>query len=260
MPLFTEAELRAAAGPLSLICAPTMDVRASDGEDGEIIFHGHGAVFDVLSEELGYGRFSFREKVARGAFRRVLDEHQDTVFVFNHDGLPLARTSANSLELREDPRGLHYYARAVPTTVAQDLALAMRAGNVTQSSFAFTVAEDRWEETTHEDGTVEAIRTVLKVERLYDVSAVTFPAYPQADSNVRSSSGVVDLATRGRLLERIAERHGLHLPAWSDTIEELAERVASTDQNGHEEREARRLEQTARAKRLLALEQTQTLT
>lgn len=240
-------ELRSAAGPVSVIRADVSDaeVRAAEEGSDEIIFTGHGAVFDVRSEVLGGKYYRFVEIVQRGAFRKVLDEAQDTVYVFDHGGLPLARTAAGTLELREDPRGLHYYARATPTTVAQDLAMAMRAGNVRQSSFSFSVAEDKWEELNHEDGTTEIVRTIIKVERLFDVSSVTFPAYPQTDAQVRSLEA-----------GRVANRFGLQLPDVSDLDglrEQLATSVGSPEQDDLEARQARHREQVAGAKRRLTL-------
>lgn len=245
----TDAERRQLAGPLSLVRADVTDVqvRADDqGDEGDYIFTGHAAVFDKLSEELGFRGWSFREKIQRGAFRKALDEDQDTVYLFDHEGLPLARTAAKTLELREDPIGLHVYARAAPTSVAQDLALAMRAGNVRQMSFAFTIAEDSWEIHTDENGDVQETRTIIAVDRLYDVSAVSTPAYPQTDAQVRS-----------RELTRVASRFGLHLPDESELTEQLAKRgVGAADPDGHEGREARHREQVAGAQRLLTLEDT----
>ena len=240
----TDAERRARAGNLSMIRADIagVEIRTVDGSE-DLIFTGHAAVFDQLSEELGGAGWSFREKIQRGAFRKALDESQDVIYVFDHEGLPLARTSANTLQLREDPIGLYVDARAVPTTVASDLAMAMRAGNVRQMSFAFTVAEDAWEIQHHEDGTVEEIRTIITIDRLYDVSAVSTPAYPQTDAQVRS-----------RELGSVARRFGLHLPDESDHPVQLARSGAGrADESGREEREARLHEQQAGAKRLLTL-------
>jgi HK97 family phage prohead protease len=237
-------ELRSHIGPVSNLRAALgeVEVRAAGGDgadSSDFIFTGHAAVFDVPSEQLGGKYYSFTEQIARGAFRKALAEDQDVVYVYDHGGLVLARTSAKTLELREDPRGLYVYARAAPTTVASDLAIAMRAGNVKHMSFAFTTAEDHWEETTHEDGTVEAVRTVLKVERLYDTSPVGQPAYVQTDAQVRS-----------RELGRIAERYGLpNPPELPDNLDELAQRVASTESTDTEASKAGAPEQRDGAKR-----------
>lgn len=258
MPFYDE--LRKHIGTLSLLRAEidNVQVRAEgDGDDSEIIFSGHAIVFDVLSEELGGRFYSFREKIARGAARKALDEDQDVVYLYDHEGLVLSRTASKTMDLREDPRGLFVYARAAPTSVAKDLAIAMRAGNVRHMSFAFTVAEDTWEETTHEDGTVEAIRTVTKIDRLFDVSAVGHPAYPQTDASVRSAGR---REARSRDLERVAHRYGLTPPRLPDHLDELAQRVASTDDEAPEDREADLRELQDGAKRRLALAQARSTT
>ena len=181
-------ELRVRVGFLDPI-----EVRA-DGEDPAArTLVGHAAVFDRMSEELGFAGLSFRERVRRGAFRRALDEDQDVRFLIEHDPRwPLARTRSGTLELSEDPRGLLTTARIdTRQTYAADLVIAIERRDVDQMSFGFTVAEDEWLERTHDDGTVEIVRDVVLVQRLYDVSAVTFPAYPQTDIAARSAALVV---------------------------------------------------------------------
>lgn len=141
-------------------------------------FRGHAAVFDSASEDLG----GFTEYVARGAFKRALDRHPDVRALFNHDpNYVLGRTKSKTLDLREDPRGLHYYVKAPDVSYVRDLRTLMRRGDVDQSSFAFTVERDRWAE---QDGKVT--RTILEVRDLYDVSVVTTPAYPEADASART--------------------------------------------------------------------------
>ena len=97
--------------------------------------------------------------------------------MINHDGLPLARTTNNTLRLSVDERGLKYEADMPDTTLANDLMTLLRNGTISQSSFAFTVEEDSWENVDSRN-----IRTINKVSRLYDVSSVTYPAYNEAGS------------------------------------------------------------------------------
>lgn len=132
---------------------------------------GYGAVFNSESNDLG----GFVEYVAPGAFDGRLED--DVRFLINHDGLPLARTTNNTLRLSVDERGLKYEADMPDTTLANDLMTLLRNGTISQSSFAFTVEEDSWENV---DG--RNIRTINKVSRLYDVSSVTYPAYNEAGS------------------------------------------------------------------------------
>jgi HK97 family phage prohead protease len=147
----------------------------SEGESP--IIRGHAAVFDRMSENLG----GFREKIDPGAFDDVLGD--DVRALFNHDAnLILGRTTSGTLRLSQDGEGLSYELDPPDTQVGRDLMVSLKRGDITQSSFAFTVADDDWSE--DEEGRV--VRTIKKVGRLYDVSPVTYPAYPDASVGLRS--------------------------------------------------------------------------
>ena len=140
-------------------------------DDGKNVVVGYGAVFNSESNDLG----GFVEYIAPGAFDGRLED--DVRFLINHDGLPLARTTNNTLRLSVDENGLKYEADMPDTTLANDLMTLLKNGTISQSSFAFTVEDDSWR---NEDG--KNIRTINKVSRLYDVSSVTYPAYNEAGS------------------------------------------------------------------------------
>jgi HK97 family phage prohead protease len=199
---FSPPELRDLVGPLTVgrgaivrsieregegrSWAEGAEVRAAGEDSNEWIVSGHAAVFDVLSEELG-AFYRFRERIDRGAFRRSLDESQDVVYLLDHEGLPLARTSSGTLELREDPRGLFSYARWARSAYSDPIATALERRDLAGMSFAFTVAEDEWVERNVEgQDEPEVIRTIKKVDRLFDVSVVGTPAYPQTDAQLRA--------------------------------------------------------------------------
>jgi HK97 family phage prohead protease len=161
-------------------------------QDGKIVFQGHASVFDRLSEDLG----GFRERVQRGAFRKVLDSNPDVRFLFNHDAnLIMGRTTNGTLELREDPKGLRVYAELAPTTAAKDLRILVQRGDVDGMSIGFSVnpaegGRDVWAE---EDG--ELVRTVVAFSELFDVGPVVFPAFPQTDASIRSRVLGVELVS-----------------------------------------------------------------
>lgn len=151
-----------------------IEVRSENGEQKSVI--GYGAVFGKLSENLG----GFRELIDPNAFDDVMGD--DVRFLFNHDANHIfGRTLAGTLKLSVDSEGLFYEVNMPETNSANELLVAMERGDVTQSSFAFSVKEDKWETKEGED-----IRTITKVGRLYDVSAVTYPAYPDASVGLRS--------------------------------------------------------------------------
>jgi HK97 family phage prohead protease len=127
--------------------------------------------------------------------------------LFNHDpNFILGRSASGTLTVSTDERGLRYDIEAPDTQTIRDLVLApMLRGDINQSSFAFRVARDgeRWYE--DEEGVV--IREISRFSRLFDVSPVTYPAYQEADSGVRSlkvwqearNSGALKLAINQRM-------------------------------------------------------------
>lgn len=156
------------------------ELRAVDKESRTV--EGYAAVFNSDSE-IFWG--SWVERIAPGAFDDVLKD--DAVALFNHDpNLILARNGVN-MTLEQDGKGLKYRFDAPNTTAGNDLLENLRNGNVYQSSFAFTVKEEKW---VNPDANQKyAIRTVTKLERLYDVSPVTYPAYPDTTVGQRSFEG-----------------------------------------------------------------------
>jgi HK97 family phage prohead protease len=166
-----------------------MEFRA-DEESGKVT--GYGAVFDSLSENLG----GFRETIAPGAFDGVLED--DVVALINHDpNLLLARTSSGTLKLDVDSAGLRYAFDISEASYAKDLAISLKRGDIKQSSFAFSVDQDTWKE--DDDGRI--IRTIVKVARLYDVSPVTYPAYPDTSVALRGFEQFQQTLSRSTQIE-----------------------------------------------------------
>lgn len=158
-----------------------IEIRKADGGDkpSPITLRGYAAKFDVMSENLG----GFREQIAPGAFADVLKD--DVRALFNHDANQvLGRTTAGTLRIAQDSTGLYYEVDLPDTQAARDLVISIERGDVSQSSFAFRVAPngDSWDE--NEDGVI--VRTITRFARLYDVSPVTYPAYPDATVGMRS--------------------------------------------------------------------------
>lgn len=155
----------------------TVETRA---EGGAARLVGHAAVFDTLSENLG----GFREKIAPGAFLESIAA-DDIRALFNHDpNFVLGRNRSKTLKLAEDDRGLKISIDLPDTQLVRDMVTSPIArGDISQMSIGFSVrSEDQdWGEET--DGQV--VRTLKRV-RLFDVSPVTYPAYPQTDVAVRA--------------------------------------------------------------------------
>ena len=137
---------------------------------------GYAAVYNSDSEWMG----GFYEQIEAGAFDSVLDN--DVRAYFNHDeNLLLGRVSSGTLRISTDKRGLFYEVDLPNTTYANDLVELMKRGDVNQSSFAFLIEQDRWEQ---RDGIT--YRIIEKVSRLLDVSPVAQPAYPDATSELKT--------------------------------------------------------------------------
>lgn len=139
---------------------------------------GHAAVFDQITD-LGW----FKEKVESGAFKRTIKK-ADVRMLFNHDpNVLMGRTKSKTLTLAEDERGLAIENTPPDTQLIRDMVLEpMRRGDLDQMSFAFRVMKDRWE------GTLDDPVRVLEEVELFDVSVVTYPAYPTTDASVRSAA------------------------------------------------------------------------
>ena len=155
-----------------------VEVRMSGGKDGNVTITGYAALFDELSEVM----FGFVERIAPGAFDDT--DMTDVRALFNHDpNFVLGRTTNGTLKLETDERGLKYTITPPATQTIRDLVIEpMKRGDITQSSFGFTISADSWEE---EDGDMPT-RVIRSVHTLYDVSPVTFPAYRQTDATARS--------------------------------------------------------------------------
>lgn len=148
--------------------------------DGQKKMVGYAAVFDQLSDDLG----GFQEIIRPGAFTKTLRE-ADVRALWNHDSnYVLGRSKSGTLRLREDRHGLGVEIHPPDTVWARDLMTTMERGDVDQMSLAFRTMKDKW---SSENGS--HLRELLEVQ-LYDVSPVTFPAYPQTTIALRSAFGL----------------------------------------------------------------------
>ena len=152
-------------------------------ETGTIGFGGHAAVFGQRTW-IGSRDYGFWEQVDVAAFNKTIGDGADVRMLINHDpNLLLARSTAGTLKLTIDERGLVADADMAPTTYAADLAVLLERGDVTQMSFAFEPVA--WRSEVAEDG--KPLITLTEV-RLWDVSVVTYPAYEQTDAGLRGAA------------------------------------------------------------------------
>jgi HK97 family phage prohead protease len=171
----------------------SQEFRLSDGATPTI--SGYAALFDSPSEDLG----GWTEVIDPKAFDSVMSKNPDVRALYNHDpNIVLGRTTANTLALNVDARGLAYVIDPPDTQTARDLIVSMRRKDITGSSFGFICKRDQW--TDNPDGTIS--RRILEFDDLLDVSPVTYPAYTSTTSGVRSLPASMPVEFRSKIERR----------------------------------------------------------
>jgi hypothetical protein len=186
MPIVTEREYRAMSLPLSIVQAG-IEKRFNTKYYAE----GYATTFDTPYVLYEYDGIKYYEVVDRNA----LDEADvsDVIFQFNHSGKPLARLSNKSLGLEVDSKGLFVFTDLSHSRAAKDLHEEIAARLIDKMSWGFRVSEDSYNEETR-------TRTILKIKKIYDVSAVSYPANGDTEISVRSFvDGVIDKEKREAL-------------------------------------------------------------
>jgi uncharacterized protein len=178
---------------------PIAGIELRDASDGALDFTGFASMTGV-PYPIGD---MFTETIERGAFKRPLNNPElDVQLLVNHRGLPLARTTSGTLELREIERGLFAEAPGLDRDDPDVRALEpkMRRGDVTEMSFAFRALDEEW----NEDYTHRSLRSV-DIHR-GDVSIVSYGASSSTTATLRSDEARA-------LIGELERRSGERLPA-----------------------------------------------
>ena len=154
-----------------------LEVRAL--EDEEMVIEGYAVVFDSPATHSGY-----TEVIDRNAFNCC--DMKDVCLRYNHEDnlLILARTRNQSLQLTIDDKGLKIRAKLIDTTQNKDIYKMVQAGLLDKMSFAFTVDKEDYDYDTN-------TRTVLSIDKLYDVSVVDVPFYDSTEVYARSKEDYI---------------------------------------------------------------------
>lgn len=170
-----------------------VQVRADEGASR---FSGYASVFNSRTAIGNPLRWGFYEEIADGAFTKTLTEG-DARMLIDHDSYyVVSRASAGTLALSEDARGLAVDSALDPElSYVRDLTANLRNGNVSGMSFGFYVIKDEWNQEEIEvpgsDPVPVDVRIIREV-RLIEVSAVTFPAYPDTEAEVKAVARALD--------------------------------------------------------------------
>ena len=158
-----------------------MEIRKA--EDGGMTVEGYATTFNqpyVLWQDRDA---VVREQVDPHAFDEC--DMSDVIMQYDHEGRVFARISNNTLQLTCDEHGLKITANLGGTTLGRQLYEEIEGGYTNKMSFGFTVTGDR-KDNTEKDGKVEILRTITKIGKLYDVSAVSLPANSATEISARS--------------------------------------------------------------------------
>lgn len=146
-------------------------------EVSDRLVSGYAVVFDTWSNDLG-----FYEKILKGAITEDTIKRSDVICKLNHDDqkvLARSKYGEGSLILEVDDKGLKYTFEAPRTQYGDELLEYLRRGDITGSSFAFTIEEDEFSYQWPFDKDADPVlcREVIKVYKIFDVSPVFTPAY-----------------------------------------------------------------------------------
>lgn len=179
------------------------DVHADQSEEHGHFLSGRPIVFDQRTD-LGW----YDEIIDRGALGTT--DLKDVRFLVNHntDMIPLARSrnnNANStMQMSVDENGMEIRVDldTENNAEAKSLYSAVERGDITGMSFMFTVDEDTWADKESEHPT----RTIRQIGKVFEVSAVTFPAYEQTSITARGLSEALESARASLESARAADR------------------------------------------------------
>jgi HK97 family phage prohead protease len=168
---------------------------ADGGAEGGMTVAGYAAVWGEPYPLFEIDGATYYEKISRNALDGA--DISDVVLRYDHEGKVLARTSNGTLSIFSDDTGLEAKADLSKSDAARQLHEEIKNGLVTKMSWAFTVVEFAYDKKTRTE-------EILKVGKVYDVSAVTFPANDKTSISARCArDGEIARARAERLLRRI---------------------------------------------------------
>lgn len=179
-------------------------IEARVDQDAAKVVEGYATVFSTPYELWSMDGYTVFEQIDPAAFDEC--DMSDVIMQYNHEGRVFARTSNKTLKVKTDDTGLYIRADLGGTELGSQVYEEIAGGYTDKMSFGFMVKEDKREITEDkETGAVTVMRTITKIDKLYDVSAVSLPANDATSISARSfSEGVI-----AELIEEVEKREKL---------------------------------------------------
>lgn len=187
-----------------------MTVRAAEDNGESMIVEGYSTTFNQPYLLFDGRYYKVWEQIAPTAFDEC--DMSDVIMQYDHEGRVFARNKNGTLTLAVDAVGLKMTASLGGTDIGRQLYQEIKGGYTDKMSFGFVVAEDQRVSTVDHENDVETItRTITKIKKLYDVSAVSIPANDMTSISARRyADGVID-GIKAERLERANKRKKLKL-------------------------------------------------
>ena len=172
---------------------------AEEGVEAEKIVEGYASTFNEPYTLFDFGDYCVREQIDAHAFDEC--DMSDVIMQYDHNGRVFARMSNKTLDVRADEHGLKMVADLGGTEIGRQLYEEIKGGYTNKMSFGFIVAEDKREVVEdYENNRTEVLRTITKIQKLFDVSAVSLPANDATEISARNfSDGVIEEVKAERL-------------------------------------------------------------
>jgi HK97 family phage prohead protease len=156
------------------------------GDSGEMIVEGYATTYNQPYQLWRDKEMTVNEQVDPQAFEET--DMSDVIMQYDHEGRVFARVKNGTLELESDDHGLKIRANLGGTEIGRQLFEEIEGGYTNKMSFGFTVAGDKKTRSKDENGHVTILRTITKIGKLYDVSAVSLPANDATEISSRTIS------------------------------------------------------------------------
>ena len=168
----------------------------SESDEGYMV-EGYASTFEPYVLFTAMDGTEYREQIDPKAFDEA--DMSDVIFCKDHQGTVFARTRNNTLSIIADEKGLYTRTNLSKTASAREMYEEIKAGMYDQMSFAFIVSDEDYDSKTH-------TRTIKRIGKVFDVSAVSFPANPGTDISAISARNYVNGVIEMEQAERLAEQ------------------------------------------------------